>query len=148
VSITDLQDRHQLDEFLPRYQQAFAELSIDRKKQRLIVVLTKSDRFVDEKGFPEIAKGLLHGTEDEVELYYNKRRLAELSGAMRDWLRSVKMYHNFVNQAQHEFESVLFLPCSALGSEPTGHDTIGAVYPRGVLLPLLCSIDAPTEQLR
>lgn len=145
VSPSDLQSAHELEEFVPRYKQAFIDLERTRTRQHLIVVVTKSDRFVDSPGFPAAAKALLENERNELSLFEDRVGLGELSRGMRDWIRREHGQHNLTNLLDHEFESVTYLPVSALGSDPGGRPEMDAVYPIGVFLPLFYAVDLATS---
>jgi hypothetical protein len=145
VSIDDLDNQWHLDEFLPRYEQAIADLGRPHVKQRLIVVLTKCDNFLDESNFPPIAAKFIKGDITDLGVYQDSQMLRTLSLQIQDWLKMEHGLHNFVNQVREEFSDVIFLPSSALGSQPENNERIKSVYPRGVLLPLFCAIRLPRE---
>ena len=124
--------------FKTSYDEAFQAA----RRPKLVVVLTKSDVFVDSPGFPVEASRLLTGQIDELELAKDPAKLANLSRALAQWLRGRKL-DNFVSLvSSKDFSGVTFLAISSLGGSPTASKTITHVQPRGVMLPILVALEA------
>ena len=135
LSLSDLDARFDLDEFLAVYLNALKKLSSDPSKQTLILSLTKGDQLLNRQDLPESVRNALL-----IEIEPSKEgwsQMLSLSSDIESWLETSCGFANFVRQVRREFRHVRYCVNSALGSNPSGGNQMEwSVQPRGVLLPL------------
>ncbi len=94
-------------------------LSVDlKKKQRIIVIFTKSD-LLREKLSPKLANWLKGGGQSWYALDLNQK-LADLSMSslmVEEWVRDTLKCARFINMASDNFREVRYTVVSALGAE-------------------------------
>lgn len=135
LSLSDLDAKLDLDEFLAVYLNALKKLSCDPSKQSLILALTKGDRLLTREDLPEsVHEALLTEIDPSVGGW---SRMQSLSNDIEKWMEMPGGYTNFVRRLRREFRCVRYCINSALGSNPSdGNQMQWSIQPRGVLLPL------------
>lgn len=123
VSIPDC-SAEKLDDDLSRLLDTYIRASVDhlsvdlKKKQRIIVIFTKSD-LLREKLSPKLANWLKGGGQSWYALDLNQK-LADLSMSslmVEEWVRDSLKCSRFINMASDNFREVRYTVVSALGAE-------------------------------
>lgn len=99
-----------------------------KKRQRLIVVLTKADSLIETDSSKTISgdlRDLLNDGSYKRYLEFEsgkgiKKKLKENSRLIKDWL-SQKGCNGFINMAKDNFKSVEYTICSSTGASPVGN---------------------------
>lgn len=144
ISLTDLITQFEsedavadeMDRLLQRYN---VGLMGAKRRQHLIVVYTKADLLLDQRGFPpEVIKCLENSGVDGIsDINKYMLEMKKNSQLLRDFTERTMKARNFLNNARKKFKSVEFCAVSSLGSQPSGDRLAERVTPRRVLDPLL-----------
>lgn len=139
LSLTDLQHPSQLLKLLTIYHQAVEEMGGDTARQTLLLVLTKGDLLLNWPDLPESVRNRLEGRPGDEDTGDDARW--RLSGDVLAWLERTSAYTNFARRLAKTFGRVECVVLSALGSAPVGNQQVLNVNPRGVLDPLLWTLE-------
>lgn len=131
----------ELQDILIKHIEIFSRNPEKIKSKKLIIIVTKGDKLLQDERFPDSCRMLLTNNimPSGDDLYSLSIRTAgsleTISTDLENWLDTTG-YHNFVRKCRKEYTSVKYCVISSLGSDPQGQIQQVSVNPRGVLLPL------------